>query len=195
MADITNIADDHSFVSDCCRFLEGLIPESAMRRKYSSLSDKDWEILGDDEVLCAAVELERLRRIRDGSAKRESAQHHVVKAPDILNGIMADVKASPKHRIDSAKALDMLAANSPTHAPASDSERFTISIILSADEKLVVDKQRGKIDPNDGTIVDVKPQPRRAPIPEHETDDTAPQELLPLFAASKRRDGGNGNPL
>jgi hypothetical protein len=44
---------------------------------------------------------------------------------------MLDAGASPKHRIDSAKALDAFAANGPESAPASD--RFVITINLGSD--------------------------------------------------------------
>jgi hypothetical protein len=44
---------------------------------------------------------------------------------------MLDASASPKHRIDSAKALDAFAANGSEAAPASD--RFQITINLGAD--------------------------------------------------------------
>jgi hypothetical protein len=59
------------------------------------------------------------------------------------------------------------------------SERFQITIVLSADEKLVIDKPiaLGRLDDN-GEII----------------DDTAPQELLPMIA-SKREDNGGGQPL
>jgi len=66
----------------------------------------------------------------------------MVRAPDVLNNIMSDPNANHRHVVDAIKTLDALADNGPTHAPTSD-ERFTISIILSADEKLVVDKKRG----------------------------------------------------
>ena len=58
---------------------------------------------------------------------------------------MLDASASPKHRIDSAKALDAFAANGPETAPASD--RFQITINLGADV-LHFDKCIA-VDPND----------------------------------------------
>ena len=64
-------------------------------------------------------------------AKRELAQKHVVKAPDVLNTIMLDPAASPKHRIDSAKVLDQFAANGSEAVPAAD--RFIITINLGSD--------------------------------------------------------------
>jgi len=194
MTDLNTITDDPSFISDCCRYMESLISEAAMRRKYSFLTEKDWQILGDSEILIAAVDLERLRRVRDGSAKRESAQRHIVRGPDTLARIMDDPEANHRHVVDAIKTLDALADPGPEHAPMSD-EKYSIVINLGADLKLHVNKQHGLVDPHDSKIIDAKPQRRLKPIPDRETDDTAPQELLPLFAATKRTDDGNGEPL
>ena len=56
----------------------------------------------------------------------------VVKAPDVLAGILEDLTASPRHRIDSAKALDDFASNN-TAAAAAATDRFEITIVLNAD--------------------------------------------------------------
>ena len=90
-----------------------------MKKKHH-LSADTWERLGSNEVLIEKIEAEKVRRIRNGSAKREKAQQLVVQAPDVLGGIMLDASASPKHRIDSAKALDAFAATGPESAPAGD---------------------------------------------------------------------------
>ena len=84
------------------RFAEGLLDERAVRKKYR-LAESDWEALGNDEKLIEAIELERVRRVRDGSSKRERAQQLVVKAPDVLGGIMLDASASPRHRVDAIR--------------------------------------------------------------------------------------------
>jgi hypothetical protein len=159
-----NLIDDRDFVVAMARYAEGLISEKQVKKKYR-FSDEVWNRLGENDELIEAIEEERLRRQRDGSTKREKAQQHVVKAPDILNTIMSDPAASPKHRIDSAKTLDQFAANGPTGAPATD--RFQITIVLSADggnadtDVIHFDKSIA-INPN---------------------DDSTPQGLLP--AASK----------
>ena len=90
---------------------------------------------------------------------------------------MLDASASPKHRIDSAKALDAFAANGSEAAPASD--RFQITINLGADV-LHFDKWIA-VDAND---VD----------PFNDTD-TTPQELLAAIAANKGKDDGGGEPI
>jgi hypothetical protein len=130
MGDTANFIDDHEFVVDLCRFSEGIYTEAAIRKKYR-LEESDWIALGEDDALVRKIEDEKLRRIRDGSSKRERAQQHVVKAPDVLSGIMLDPNGSAKHKIDAAKTLDSFAANGPQGAPAS--ERFVITINLGGD--------------------------------------------------------------
>src|SRR5262249_37435615 len=57
--------------------------------------DSSWR----NEPFVEAIEAEKLRRVRNGSAKRELAQKHVARAADILNSIMCDERASPRHRV------------------------------------------------------------------------------------------------
>jgi hypothetical protein len=146
-----SLLKDYNFLADMARFSENLASEASIRKKYN-FTQETWERLGSDDELFMAIENEKLRRIRDGSAKREKAQQLVVKAPDILNGIMVDPKASPKHKIDSAKVLDAFAANGPTAAP--ELERFVISITLSADEKLVIGGPVRPSPTNGVTVID-----------------------------------------
>jgi hypothetical protein len=126
----THFEDDHELVSDFARFSEGILDEKFIRRKYRFDEDV-WKRLGNDDAFVEKIENEKLRRIRSGAAKRELAQQHVVKAPAVLESIMMDNNASPKHRIDSAKVLDGFAANGPEAAPAAD--RFIIQINLGED--------------------------------------------------------------
>ena len=97
-------------VVDCVRFAEGLLDERVIRKKYRFTND-DWETLGENDALVEKIEAEKVRRIRDGSSKREKAQALIVKAPGILDGIMSDASASPRHRVDAIKVLDTFAAN------------------------------------------------------------------------------------
>ena len=168
--------DDSEFVTDLARFAEAIVSEADIKRKYR-FGDEVWAKLGDDDELVRAIEAEKIRRIRDGSSKREKAQALIVKAPGILDGIMSDVSASPRHRVDAIKTLDVMAANAPGQsAPASD--RFQITINLGADVQLKFDKSR-KPDVDD--------------IDPHHIDDT-PQGLFPMIAA-KKGDDGSGEPL
>ena len=139
MADAGSLIENHEFVEDLCRYAEGILTEAAVKKKYR-FDDNAWAILGEDEALIEAIEAEKVRRVRNGSAKREKAQQHIVKAPDILSAIMCDDGANARHRIDSAKALDALADNGPQAAPAAD--RFIITIDLGEDQKLTIDKPR-----------------------------------------------------
>src|SRR5262249_28057923 len=98
------LANNFELITDLTRFAEGLLEEKHIRKKYR-FNEATWTALGTDEKFIEAVELERIRRVRDGSFKRERSQQHVTKAPDILNAIMCDERLSAKHRIDSAKVL------------------------------------------------------------------------------------------
>jgi hypothetical protein len=116
-------------IVDCVRFAEGLLDERAIRKKYR-FDDSAWEALGSNDELVEKIEAEKLRRVRDGSSKREKAQALIVKAPGILDGIMNDPAASPRHRVDAIKVLDNFAANAPGQsAPATD--RFIITIVMN----------------------------------------------------------------
>ena len=85
--------DDSEFVTDLARFAEAIVSEADIKRKYR-FGDEVWAKLGDDDELVRAIEAEKIRRIRDGSSKREKAQALIVKAPGILDGIMSDPTAT-----------------------------------------------------------------------------------------------------
>ena len=170
------LEDDLEFISDLARYAEGLFSEQDVKKKHH-LSADTWERLGSNEVLIEKIEAEKVRRIRNGSAKREKAQQLVVQAPDVLGGIMLDASASPKHRINSAKALDAFAANGPEAAPASDRFQITINLgsdVLHFDKSIAIDAN--DVDPFNDT-------------------DTTPQGLLAAIAANKRKDDGGGEPV
>ena len=169
------LEDDLEFVADCCRYAENILSEEAVKKKYR-FDYATWEKLGSNDALVEAIEAEKIRRIRNGSAKRERAQQLVVQAPDVLGGIMLDANASPKHRIDSAKALDAFAANGPEAAPASDRFQITINLgsdVLHFDKSIAIDAN--DVDPFNDT-------------------ETTPQGLLAAIAAKKKDDGG-GEPV
>jgi hypothetical protein len=168
------LIDDHGFIVDMARFADGLLTQAQIKKKYR-FDAATWEKLGSDDALVEKIEEEKARRIRDGSTKRERAQVEVIDAGPILGKIMRDPNANEKHRIDSIKTLDQLAATGPESVPAAD--RFIISINISGDgsntDVLHFNKSR-TIDPNDV--------------------DPNEQELIP-FASFKGEDGGNGEPL
>ena len=79
--------DDFEFVTDLARFAEAIVSEADIKRKYR-FGDEVWAKLGDDDELVRAIEAEKIRRVRDGSSKRERAQLLIMKAPAVLDGIM-----------------------------------------------------------------------------------------------------------
>jgi hypothetical protein len=165
-------------IVDCCRFAENILTEQQVRKKYR-FDASAWEALGSNEALIEKIEAEKLRRMRDGSTKREKAQALIVKAPGILDGIMSDPAASPRHRVDAIKVLDDFAANGPQTAPG---DRFVITINLGADVdgKPVIEHYNKSlaVDANDG--VDDAPQP---------------QGVIAAIATSKSKGGGDGDPI
>jgi hypothetical protein len=169
----TSLEDNQEFVADCCRYAENILSEEAVRKKWRFDTDV-WAKLGGDEKLIAAIEAEKVRRVRTGQQKRERAQVLVTQAPDVLSGILLDPNASPRHRIDSAKTLDDFAANGPAGPPAGD--RFSIVINLGDDHVLHFDKSIA-VDAND---VD--------PFNDVDTGVIA-------AIAAKKKDDGDGNPV
>lgn len=176
------IADDrrHEFIADMSRFSEGVLTQEWIRRKWR-LDETVWDKLGADDALVEEIENAKIRRIRDGSHKREKAQLHVVKAPDILSGIMTDPAQSARHRVDAIKVLDGLAANGPGDARATEPV-FIIKFDLTAGggDVETITKTLGPTKSSD------EPWPDAG---------TAPQELLPVIAANKVEDGGSGQPV
>jgi hypothetical protein len=165
-----------ALITDCARYSEGLFSEKDVRKRHH-LSEDIWTALGNNEDFLEKIEAEKARRIRDGSSARERAQRHFAVAPDILGTILNDVGASPRHRIESAKELRVVAANGQEAAPPS--EIFRIVINLGNDQKL---QFAGSVRPTpagpDGKII-----------------DHAPQELIAIAAANKREGGNGGEPI
>jgi hypothetical protein len=161
-----HLEDDHELIENLARYAEGLLSKEAVKKKHH-FDAATWERLGKNDVIVERIEAEKLRRIRNGQAKREKSQVLVTKAPDVLSGIMLDASASPKHRIDSAKVLDTFAANGPENAPAAD--RFIIQINLGED--VLKFNKSIAIDPND-----IDP------------NDTAPQDVVATITAKKKDD-------
>ena len=142
--DIPSLDTDlgRELVVDCARFAEGLLDEKAIRKKFR-FDDSAWEALGSNDELVEKIEAEKLRRIRSGQQKRERAQQLIVKAPDVLGGIMNDVAANARHRINSVKVLDDLAASGPAAATeAGPFFEITINLGSDSDGKPVVEHYR-----------------------------------------------------
>src|SRR6516162_7703452 len=143
------LINNHELIEDLARYQEGLWTQQQVKKRWREVIDeKTWNKLGSDDELVRAIEARRVQRVRSGAFKRELAQRHIIRGPDVLATIMDDPQANARHRVDSIKALDALADPGSQTAPASD--RFVIHIDLTADAKL-----KGiEPDPADVIIID-----------------------------------------
>ncbi len=183
---LQDLIENNELISDLCRFREQLCSEQFIRRKHK-LNNATWDRLGGTEgdLLVEKIEAESARRIRDGSAKREAAQKHVVRVPEVAASILNDVGANSRHRLDAGALIDKLAANGP-EAAIVDSNRFSIIINLGADVS-------GKeiIERFDKSIRPLEPG-------ETDPDDISPNHIgtgvIAALTVKKSEDGG-GEPL
>jgi hypothetical protein len=120
----------YGFIIDCSRYLEGLLSEDQIKTKYQ-FTDTDWERLAENEPLVQAVHREKERRIANGTATREKAQHLFFAAPDVLDGIIHDANLSPRHRVDACRELRAVATSGSESTPATG-DQFIIRIDLTA---------------------------------------------------------------
>ena len=164
MNDAGSPIENHEFVEDLCRYAEGILTEAAVKKKYR-FDDGTWTSLGEDDALVEVIEAEKIRRVRNGSAKREKAQQLITKGPDVLDKILSDESANPRHRVDAVKALDAIADPGPQAKPADD--RIVIHIDLTADAKL----RSATPDPNDVIVIETTPRKTPAAITDKTEDD------------------------
>src|SRR6476661_7593799 len=85
------------FIIDATRAGEGLITDAELQEKYE-ISDTDWRVIVKDKAVGRAIRSESERRVRNGTAAREAAAKHFVKAPAVLNTIMTDADSNPRHK-------------------------------------------------------------------------------------------------
>jgi len=170
----SSLRENQELVEDLARYADGILTEKQVRQRWHLANDEVWTSLGTDESFVERVELEKTRRIRSGATKRELAQLRVVRAPEVLDQILSNERASPRHRIDAAKALDDLAGFAPQR-PGVEQDRVVIHIDLSADTK----------DPRDVLHIEAAARPVDA---EGRFVDVAPQERVPMMAASEQID-------
>jgi hypothetical protein len=116
------------FVVDCVRAAEGLISDKELVEIYE-ISPADWQNIAKDIALARAIRAERDRRVLNGTAAREAASRHFVKAPTILDKIMTDEQANARHRIEAIRELRQTAIPENQNA-LSQSDRFIITINL-----------------------------------------------------------------
>jgi len=208
------LLEDQSFIEDLARFADGVLTEKQVRQKWHFFDEAEWVTLAQSNELVEKIELEKTRRIRSGATKRELAQLHVTKAPAVLDKILSDEHASPKHRIDAAKTLDDLAGFAPQAGPEQDRVIIRIDLTAGGGEVLEFDKSIRPNPTDKANVIDAIPQarppisdqqeptpPRRGPgRPKGSRNKpktkTAPQEMLPYLTTTKPTDGGGtGEPL
>jgi hypothetical protein len=184
----TSLLEDRDFILTLARFADGLLSEEAVRKKYR-LDAAAWESLGNNDALVEAIELEKQKRIRDGSTARERAQILYAQAPTVLGGIMNDARAPARNRIESAKELRVVADNGPQVAPAATAEKFMIVINIGNDEVL-------KYPPSADKILNVSPKVIEHDSEPHDNDDPDEQQLATpwgLFLTATNKQGSDGN--
>src|SRR5215813_10928448 len=171
----SSLRENHELVEDLARYADGILTEKQVRQRWHLANDEVWTSLGTDESFVERVELEKTRRIRSGATKRELAQLRVVRAPEVLDQILSNERASPRHRIDAAKALDDLAGFAPQR-PGVEQDRVVIHIDLSADVRAkglesdpadvlhIEATVRPNLNPDDAKIIDGLPRDHRTPM-------------------------------
>jgi hypothetical protein len=136
-----------AFTTDCSRNWERILSNTAICEKYS-LSVAEWQAMGQNKALVAAVRIEHQRRIKNGSAAQELAAQQFATAPKILGDILRDPGANARHKIEAHRELRATAVGTgPEGASNEASDRYTITINLGAspEDKVVIDA--GKIKP------------------------------------------------
>ena len=125
-----SLIENQALLEDLARYSEGILNQQQVKKKWREVIDeKTWETLGSDDELVRVIEETKIHRVRSGATKRERAQQHITKAPDILEKIMSDDSANARHRVDSIKALDALADPGPQTTPPADSFRRAFPVL------------------------------------------------------------------
>jgi len=131
------------FIVDAVRAAEGLQEDDELRAKYE-ISPSDLKKIAENTAVIAAIRDERARRVRNGQAAREAAQQRFIKSPAIMDAIMSDQQANPRHRIEASRELRATATGGGDESPAGASELFSIVFHLGADverlEKVITPK-------------------------------------------------------
>ena len=148
-----------AFTIDCVRAAEGLLNDDDIKAKYE-ISAEDWRNITTNKALIRAIQNEREKRVRNGTAARESAAKIFARAPAVLGDILDDKSASPRHRIESARELRATASGSGDESTADAGEKFIITINMG----------EGHIEHYEKTIAPMKPL---LPANEDKVDDDA----------------------
>ena len=168
------LIDNDEFCLSMAKYSEGLqgYSEQDVRRRWK-FTDAEWTALGADDRLVERIQEFKLARVKTGAARRELAQNHIVRGPQILNDIATNPRSNDRHKIDAIRALDGLADPGPQRATA---DEVHVVINLGGD----VLRFGGSIKPtfDTGKIIDSTP----SPVPGF------------VIEATKKDDGG-GNAL
>src|SRR6516165_1722539 len=70
-----------AFTTDCVRFVENLVTEEQLKKKYD-LDDEAWRKFADNVALQRAVGRQKELRILNGTAAKEKAAHLLVQTID-----------------------------------------------------------------------------------------------------------------
>jgi hypothetical protein len=130
-----------AFVCDCSRNWERILSNNQICEKYG-LSTEDWQAMGQNKALVAAVRTEHQRRIKNGTAAQELAAKEFAPAPAELGKILRSPDSNARHKIEAHRELRATAIGTGPESISSDSS-YTITINLGADERIIVDA--GKI--------------------------------------------------
>jgi hypothetical protein len=134
-----------AFVCDCSRNWERILSNNAICEKYG-LSAEDWQGMGANKALVAAVRIEPQRRIKNSTAAVELAAKEFATAPAELGKILRNPNSNARHVIEAHRELRATAVGAGPEGTSNAAEHFTITINLGSDsEKLVIDA--GKIAP------------------------------------------------
>lgn len=133
-----------AFTQDCARYVDGLIAESDIKKKWG-LSDDAWQALAQNETALQAVQRERERRLVNGVGTTEAARYQFTKAPSVLGDILTNDGVSPRHRIEAARELRAIVGTNAS-GEKHIGEQFTITINLGADDKRVYHVRQPIID-------------------------------------------------
>jgi hypothetical protein len=105
-----------AFIADCSRNRERLMSDNQICEKYG-IEYNAWTEIAKNKAVRLAVNAEHERRILNGDAAREAAAKLFAEAPEVLGKILHNEHASPRHRIEAAKAL-RATANTGAEKPA-----------------------------------------------------------------------------
>jgi hypothetical protein len=117
-----------AFVLDVCRHVESLLSADQLRAKYGLTDDEAYAGLGENKPLQRAIAAAKVRRIHDGSASREKAQHKFLTAPDVLDAIIHDPGSAPRNKIDAVREMRAIAQVVSETSAAAERERFIIHL-------------------------------------------------------------------